>query len=257
MRAWRRVWLWGLLLVAAPALAQESPLPPLTPPPPPPTEVVSPGPGDPPPPPPLPSPPPPPSANKADTRATASGGFRFAPTLNALVVSTREVPLSSVRMGLRVAIRERSTSNYSLNFHATGQVGVEGIWTAQRASRWGVGLTVRSGLAPVSVGGVFAPFADLYGFFTLALLPGSPLVAVPRFGLGLNVNAFTIAPNRDGSARNWNLGNLGGAGAGVGYLLAILGVILALALPNVELVATPPNLYSPGWTAELRFGIGF
>lgn len=179
--------------------------------------------------------------------------------MNLLVLSTREIPASSMRVGVRVAIRERSAAAYALNFHATGQVGVEGIWTSARAGRWGLGLTARSGLAPISRGGLFMPFVDLYGFVTLGIFPGSggdPTVVLPRFGLGVNVNAFAIAPTGWGSGGGWSIGNVGSLG-GAGWAVAILAVIFAAAVPNVEVVVTPPSRYAPGWTAELRFGVGF
>ena len=269
---------WGLVLgvvlaASGPARAQLVPVPPLTPPPPPPTAPVLPDPTAPPLPPPVPAPLPPPlppgppappapptprvAPAPSPEASTRPGGFRAAPTMNLLVFTTREIPASSLRMGVRVALRERSSALYSLNFHATGQLGLEGIWTNNRTGRWGLGLTARAGLAPVSLGGIFAPFIDLYGFFTLAVLPGGrgqPTVAVPRFGLGFNANAFAIAPYGYGGRGSWRIGSLGGGG---GYALAALGVLLALATPNVELVATPPNHYANGWTAEVRFGTGF
>lgn len=182
-------------------------------------------------------------------------GFRLAPTLNllGLGLSPQEAGWSamgapSLRTGVRGALFRRSNDSYSTNLGLAIEVGLEGHRSPSRGQLWGLGITARSGPAFVTRGGLFFPFFEFYALTTLTVIRTDSFTLItPHFGVGLNFNAFAIRE------AGWagSVGHVGGGGE-------LVFVLLALVIPNVELVWSPPTPLDPdASTFEIRLGVGF
>ncbi len=207
-----------------------------------------------------------PVASAASSTATGeSTGLldRFAPTLTVMLIG---VPLQtnpprvgigfpSVRGGVRFALLPRSLSNYSMNYFASLELGLEGMQTATGDSVHGFGVTLRAGAAPVTRGGMFIPFAEGYLLATLSRFDVAGFGAtLPRVGFGVSFNLFSLLSVGDSPAVAATVADLSSGRDGVFYV----AFAAVLVTPRAELVWTPPSAFFPGvHTFELRLGAGF
>ena len=142
-------------------------------------------------------------------------------------------------------------ATYSMNYSVVLQAGLEGLRTRGGAPFFGPGFTIRAGASPVTSGGMFVPFFDGYALATLGVVTINRVTAVvPRLGLGASVAPLALRTDW-GSSPSPRLSF--GSGSALGFV-----VLLMLLAPNVEVVWTPPHVFSPSaHFVEVRLGLGF